>query len=439
MRSVALAVLAVIGIVVCLRMHLADRLYRLGRDDAPAAAAAQIQDAYEIDPGDALYALRIGRAKLEIGTREDLEEAISWFRMAAQRNPLMARAQYWWGVALVGLQREDEALDRFEVARRLTPYNVDINRRIAGYFMQRWEQTRSRSDLRLAFEAYHALRLVKPEVTTEAVTRLLRHLFVRYEDLDSVIPRAAAERETLAETLANAKRFTWAIRAFDEADDLADAGGRLKVRGRLLYYAHLAEDYPVAALEVIEDVRAFALAEKGAVFAHERELATASLRVGADDGVEARVRAASDDKAIAALKRHVQGASGDLDRAIGEIAAVFRSVSREDMHTLELQFWRWLRERHRTFDAAAADLHLAAASLADSAGAGSVEEALDALKRYERLNPSSARASYLHALCYKRCGRIDLARKRLQKALKLRPDSEEYRRLADELDEEEEK
>jgi tetratricopeptide (TPR) repeat protein len=444
MRSVLLTVLAVVGVLVSVRLHLADRQYRLGREaqergDDPAKAAARLEAAYDIDSGDAHYALRIGRAKLETGTREGVEEATGWFRTAARRNPLMARAQFWWGVALVALDREDEAVERFETARRLTPYNVDLNRRIAGYYMERWERTRSRDDLRRAFEAYHALRLVEPEVTSEAVLKLLTHPLVSYADLDSVVPRNAAERETLAETLASARRFAWAIRAFDEADDLAGAGGRLKVRGRIFHHRHLAEEHPVAALDIITDAREVALASKDGSFPHDAELGLANLRVSTLPEVDEKERAAARGRALQALKRHFTGARRGVAPAIAEIAALFRELPREDAETakLEVDFWSWLRTTHRTLEAAPADLHLAEAILAEDEDENAADAALSVLKRFTLQKPSSAKASYLYALCYRRIGRIDLARKHLQMALRLRPEERAYRDLARDLSEEE--
>jgi tetratricopeptide (TPR) repeat protein len=423
MRAVLLAALALAGILLCARVFVADMHYRSARDlplDDPERVT-RLERANRIDSGDAVYAFRLGESALETG---NLEGALRWFAEAARRNPLMARAQYWWAVALERARRGDEALEHLEIARRLAPFNVDLNRRIASQYAERWGRTRSPEDLRRAFETAHAIRRVDPDAVSDAlVVEILRHPLLRYEELiaavDSMAPGDPEVRLTLARTLAGSRepRLRWAMRAFDDADRLADAGGALSAEGRLIAFEKLRREYPEAALERLREALDLLGEER---FAHERELAQLLLE------------RSHDDEARAALRRHFRKtAETDLPGAIDQVRRVFAGVTGRapaELAQAELEFWDWARMGYSSLDAAEIDYHASRAALA----AGRRETALGAIQRYLVRYSTEPRALHHAALCYESLGRKEAARRHLRLALRHSSDPE-YLKLAERL------
>jgi tetratricopeptide (TPR) repeat protein len=411
-KLVVQVALAIAGILIAVRVHVGDAHYKRGRPERDRPARTEwLERAEQVDSGDALYPFRLGRALLERGTAEDLDRAVECFRRAARRNPVMARAQYWWGVACERLGREEEALSRYRAARRLAPNNLDLNKRVSERYAARWARTRDPEDLRRAFEALHALRLVEPRAVTEGVLALLRRPVLRYADLDSVIPMEAEPRRTLAETLAAAERHRWAVRTFDQADRLANAGGRLSMRGRILWYEALRDGgLDEAALRKLLEAREAA----PEAFDRPLDLARAYLRVG------------KSEEARETLRQHLRTAD-DVGAAGREVHEVFGEIRRSGGAKLELEFWKSVRPGYPTV--AVLDLYQAEAASA----CGNDEACLGALRRYLIREPASDRAYYLAAVSFRRLGQRKLAQDHLRQALRLRPSAAAYRRLAVDL------
>ncbi len=128
--------------------------------DRQAAAEAALQPcrrAVELDDKDAFCHLTLGRALLIAGER-DL--GFASVERAVARNPNLALAHMFRGMALVGLERHAEALDSIDLAIRLSPRDPGL----WSFYLWRSACRRALGDFAGAVDAAHQMVRERPDL-----------------------------------------------------------------------------------------------------------------------------------------------------------------------------------------------------------------------------------------------------------------------------------
>lgn len=182
---------------------LANALASAGRNQD---AISQYGEAVRLDPGHANAHYNLGVLLAESG---QLDDAIRHHERAVQLKPDFAEAQYLLGVALFARGRAADAARHYEDAIRIREDFADACNNLAWILATDPDE-----------------RLFNPVRAVELAERACR-LTQR---------RDAGHLDTLAAALAAAGRFEDAVRAAQEAIEVADAGLAGEIRGRLALY-----------------------------------------------------------------------------------------------------------------------------------------------------------------------------------------------------------
>ncbi len=233
-------------------------------------------------------------------SRSDVLRAHELFSEAIDRAPTVAEARYYYATTSLVLSEDVEADRSALAALTLAPLHLDLRRKVALYFEDRFKHTRSDAHLEAAFRAMGGER-------ADLIRVVLTDPLISYDRVSKAFASSGLSPEDRIGILMGMERWSWAIRASEELEAEAEDGAALRSMVRVRYAESLIDR---GAFMGARREAEFGLELMGDRFSSYRTLARARLLAGDfESGLPALDRALEEGLSVAGAEETLEHAS----------------------------------------------------------------------------------------------------------------------------------